>query len=128
MCWNLLIFFPRVPSRAHEFWYFLNIANHVICIKENFYIKDEASIRFAEVFYGALFVDNMSVCNAYEISVEDIRKRFGDAEADKYMIMLKGKQHECYPIHPPESGEAHWRDKVPSLCSIPARETLFEGR
>ena len=79
----------------------------MICIKENFYIKDEASIRFAEVFYGALFVDNMSVCNAYEISVEDIRKRFGDAEADKYMIMLKGKQHECYPIQPPESGEAH---------------------
>ena len=40
------------------------------------------------MFYQALFVDGMSVCQAYEISIEEIKKRFGDSEADKYMLLI----------------------------------------
>lgn len=46
-----------VSSCTSEFagMVFKQIANHVICIKDNMNILDEASIRFAKVFYETLF-------------------------------------------------------------------------
>ena len=49
-------------------------AKHVICIKEGLEVKDDCSVRFSEVFYRSFFVENMSVCEAFAHTIEDIKK------------------------------------------------------
>ena len=94
-------------------------------------MKDDCSVRFSEVFYRSFFVENMSVCEAFELTIEDIKKRFGENDAGMYVLMKKQskhKRHECFPIEAPENGFPERIDKVPSMVSVPAREERFEGR
>ena len=79
-----------VSSCTSEFagWIFLNAgAKHVICIREGCEVKDDCSVRFSEVFYWYFFVENMSVCEAFELTIEDIKKKFSEKDADMYMLM-----------------------------------------
>jgi ATP-dependent Clp protease ATP-binding subunit ClpA len=43
-------------------------AKHVICIREDQPISDDAAICFAKVFYNALFSSSKTVCEAFYIA------------------------------------------------------------
>jgi hypothetical protein len=65
-------------------------AKHVICIKENYQISDDASIIFTKVFYKALFSSNKTVCEAFNIAKSHLDNHEDASiarESEKFMIM-----------------------------------------
>ncbi len=72
-------------------------AKHVICVKENYQISDDASIIFTKVFYKALFSSNKTVCEAFNIAKSHLENHEDISiakESDLFMILRSTDQEE----------------------------------
>lgn len=47
----------------------------MICVKKNFKISDEASICFSKTFYTALFSQQKTVCEAFDIAISHLKSQ-----------------------------------------------------
>ena len=61
-------------------------AKHVICVRENEPIMDEAILYFSENFYKILFKNNKTICAAYWEVKEMLAKKY-PKEAWKMLII-----------------------------------------
>lgn len=61
-------------------------AKHVICVRENEPIMDEAILYFSENFYNILFQYNKTICGAYWEVKEMLAKKY-PSEAWKLLII-----------------------------------------
>ena len=70
-------------------------ATHVICIKKENQVLDEACVLFSRVFYEALFGDNRSPCEAFYIATSNLSISKGlEAQASLFSIRVN-KDHKC---------------------------------
>ena len=63
-------------------------AKHVICIKKNKHVLDDAAIMFTKSFYKLLF-EGKSVCKAFSQAKQDVDLNFGEKEASIFSIFVK---------------------------------------
>jgi len=117
-------------------------AKHVICIKRDEKILDDASITFAKTFYHAIFSGNRSICQAFETAKAQVRidNRFPPGEENKFILLrdeedlessdfysARSQEHRCQVLQL-EDGEVKDVALVPTLQEIPACVDNFVGR
>lgn len=107
-------------------------ARHVICIRGSEKISDEATLKFAQIFYEMLFVKQYSPCKAFEITKEQIKRVNFESEANKFVLVYSeyenGKKHECKPLINFTYGKFTNLTKEPELSVIPAAMKDLKGR
>jgi len=107
-------------------------ARHVIWIKGEEKISDEAALKFTEVFYDMMFVKQYSVCQSYEIAKSEVKRINFEAEANKFLLLTKQddpkNKHECKPLFnfSPGKFKSLWKD--PEYNIIPPIQKDFKGR
>lgn len=61
-------------------------AKHVICVKQNKHVLDDAAIHFTKSFYRSLF-NQGEVCVAFEEAKFDVGTKYKKHEADLFKLM-----------------------------------------
>ena len=76
---------------------FLNAgAKHVICIRGDQELSDQAAIVFSKSFYNSVFKKTLSICSSFNFAKKCVEKIFGKQEAFKYLL-LKHPKHQHDP-------------------------------
>ena len=107
-------------------------ARHVICIQGTEKISDEATLKFAQVFYEMLFVKQYSPCKSFEIAQNEVKRTNFEGESHKFLLFVKeegkGKKHECNPLLNFTPGNFESLVKDPELDIVPSNIKDFRGR
>ncbi len=111
---------------------------HVICVRLMSTIIDEVAVRFAETFYRMLFSSGLSVCVAYDKSIEIVRSHFCrdpvlEAEVSKIKLLVNQSTltgvHSCEEFPAAERGHVeNLAEKRSGYQSVPTGNSLFLGR
>ena len=62
---------------------------HVICVKKEKEIYDDAAVLFTKGFYYNLFSMNETICSAFKKAKSHVCFEHTELEADKFQILLK---------------------------------------
>ena len=94
-------------------------AKHVICVKKERFVLDEAAIAFTEIFYSQIIQKGLSICEAFAHAKAVVEFKFEVKEADLFikfteeqlvefesMGAVRAKPHACY-THPKEKAGSY---------------------
>ncbi|CDW73918.1 sh2 domain containing protein [Stylonychia lemnae] len=68
-------------------------ASHVICIQQNKQLNDEVAITFSRTFYTNVFASNLSICQAYQVSLNHIEMMYGQKESRMFKLITQINHH-----------------------------------
>lgn len=89
-------------------------ASHVICIKKEDSVLDEACIQFSNSFYDALFIDKKTPCEAFNIANQMISISKGLESQNGLFSMKMIRNHEHSPCELIKFEKGHVK-QVPSI-------------
>ena len=83
---------------------------HVICIRKTEKLYDKAAIIFSENFYELLFKERLSVCEAFKLAKQIVKKHTDPdvrLESQKFSILTQnsGSNHTCSILGPFPDGK-----------------------
>ena len=107
---------------------------HVICVKKQAYIADEAVLRFTNRFYQNVFRDGTRICEAFEKARNDVKTLVSKGQADMFKILVQDSDetnHVCkeFKLQKAVSDDQKWCDisDKADIRLIPSSQEL-EGR
>ena len=108
-------------------------ASHVLCVRREEKISDKICNAFTELFYRALFGDNLSFCGAYKKALMQIQAKEEFMGEERKFVMLKkvpGALHQCTRliVKPTKSPKFVNLTKEPKFNRLPSKVDLFRGR
>ena len=68
-------------------------AKHVVCVKSDRYVLDEAAIAFTKTFYQKL-INQTTICQAFEYAKSFVEFRFPKKEADLFTLLHQDDEKE----------------------------------
>lgn len=98
---NINLEFVFVASCHSQFagQIFLNAgAKHVICIRQESQVLDEAVITFSKAFYHSVFSQNMTICDSFALAQKQVQAKFNQSESNKFMLLKQEKQGSASQI------------------------------
>ena len=110
-------------------------ATHVICFKNSELISDKSCVLFYKVFYKALFVDQLTVWNAFRIAKEEVKNSIYFAESWKYLMLMKDwnnslskNKHKWQKIYTANQGVFRKTNGDPKFSNVPSKIDQFIER
>eukprot|EP00824_Muranothrix_gubernata_P010889 TRINITY_DN2399_c0_g2_i3.p3 TRINITY_DN2399_c0_g2~~TRINITY_DN2399_c0_g2_i3.p3 ORF type:complete len:106 (+),score=5.66 TRINITY_DN2399_c0_g2_i3:574-891(+) len=101
-------------------------AKHVICVRRDAKIEDNAAKKFEQAFYHALFVGTLSTCEAFKSAKAQLKmdSQIAENEEEKFQILTQSHlDHHCEPlVRIPEGScinlypEPRFRHSIPFQC------------
>ena len=116
-------------------------AKHVICVKKDRFVLDQAAIAFTEMFYTQIIQKGLSICEAFAHAKAFVEYKYEQKEADLFikfteeqlvefesMGAVRAKPHACY-AHPCEaSGEYQCISDHIQFKQIPEKLSNLKNR
>ena len=129
-----LVFVSSCHSELIGHIFFNAGVSHVICIKEEEKISDEASITFAKAFYQSLFtINNKSIWDAFKAAKQSVKFQggidsWGVGEDNKYIMLSKWKGKWTSFDTDLSIGKMWDLSEKPEFSVLPTRVEHFIGR
>ncbi|CAI2370153.1 unnamed protein product [Moneuplotes crassus] len=105
--------------------------NHVVCIKRECEVADQACLTFAKAFYYyLLYGEECSVCSAFEQGKKAVLHKFKGAEANKFLCLCdhQNKVANCGTFFQLDKGESKNKSIKTKIEALPDRGRKLIGR
>ena len=120
-----------------------NGAKHVICVKQERFMLDDAASKFASRFYSNVF-QGQDICEAFEEAKSNVVLQLGDGEANLFTMLhaeiikndaitydnprAKKVKHQCYHIKRVAQGQFECKSDHNLAKKIPYKDKKFKYR
>ena len=97
-----LVFLAACHSELIGHVFIQSGVKHVVCIRKENEVLDDAACAFTKFFYNGL-MNSKTVCDAFVEAKRFVKFKFKQKESDMF-ILLKENIHDCFPVSKCDDG------------------------